>query len=274
MTSYLSILFILCSGAAASNAVTKEHPIGGVISLLQKLMIEAKEEGETEAANYQKFTYWCKRSTMKLKKAIKKENKHIAQYTEQIEGLKKEIETLTFDIDTLATQIEEQETAGSVAAARRQNETELYSKTYKNLDDTIVAVDDAIEVMEVAQVKSQNVAMFLGLKHNTKKASLMGKKWSPPPAEADSDEANAVESELDALDKVSAARAAKWQNNQGKLKSSVTGLVSATKKLQKVAIEKVESKQLPDEFSDINLNPGAKNPFKKKKVKVYTEHEG
>merc|ERR1719420_2499510 len=116
--------------------------------------------------------------------------------------------------------------------------------------------------------------MFLGLKHNTKKASLMGKKWSPPPAEADSDEANAVESELDALDKVSAARAAKWQNNQGKLKSSVTGLVSATKKLQKVAIEKVESKQLPDEFSDINLNPGAKNPFKKKKVKVYTEHEG
>merc|ERR1719420_2494804 len=115
--------------------------------------------------------------------------------------------------------------------------------------------------------------MFLGLKHNTKKASLMGKKWSPPPAEADSDEANAVESELDALDKVSAARAAKWQNNQGKLKSSVTGLVSATKKLQKVAIEKVESKQLPDEFSDINLNPGAKNPFKKKKVKRYSENE-
>merc|ERR1719482_1912559 len=32
--------------------------------------------------------------------------------------------------------------------------------------------------------------------------------------------------------------------------------------------------QLPDEFSDINLNPGAKNPFKKGKVKVYTEHEG
>merc|ERR1719420_1125990 len=116
--------------------------------------------------------------------------------------------------------------------------------------------------------------MFLGLKHNTKKASLMGKKWSPPPAEADSDEANAVESELDALDKVSAARAAKWQNNQGKLKSSVTGLVSATKKLQKVAIEKVESQQLPPGFDNINLNPGAKNPFKKKKVKVYTEHEG
>merc|ERR1719159_539380 len=34
-------------------------------------------------------------------------------------------------------------------------------------------------------------------------------------------------------------------------------------------------KQLPDEFAHINLNPGAKNPFKKKgAVKVYQEHEG
>merc|ERR1719316_525082 len=83
-------------------------------------------------------------------------------------------------------------------------------------------------------------------------------------------EADAVESELDALDKVSDARASKLQTNVAndkKLKSSVTGLVAATKKLQKV-------EQLPDEFAHINLNPGAKNPFKKKKVKVYTEHEG
>merc|ERR1719316_1485050 len=83
-------------------------------------------------------------------------------------------------------------------------------------------------------------------------------------------EADAVESELDALDKVSDARASKLQTNVAndkKLKSSVTGLVAATKKLQKV-------EQLPDEFAHINLNPGAKNPFKKNKVKVYTEHEG
>merc|ERR1719473_2149135 len=39
-------------------------------------------------------------------------------------------------------------------------------------------------------------------------------------------------------------------------------------------MEKKKVEQLPDEFAHINLNPGAKNPFKKKKVKVYTEHEG
>jgi len=268
----MSILFLLCSSqAAASNAVTKDHPIGGVISLLQKLMIEAKEEGETEAANFQKFTYWCKRSTRKLKMAMKKENKNIAEFTDQIGGLKKEIETLTYDIDVLTKQIEEQETMGTVASERRQNETDLYTKTYKNLDDTIVAVDDAIEVMELAQTKT--AGMFLGLKHSIKKAGLKG-TWSPPPVESDTAEEQAVDGELEAINKVSAARASKWQSNDGKLKSSVTGLVAATKKLKKVETEKVEKKQLPEEFAHINLNPGAKNPFKKKKVKVYTEHEG
>jgi len=153
----------------------------------------------------------------------------------------------------------------------------LYTETYVNLDETIVAVDDAIEVMEIAQVKSNKehdaeakgavfLALATGLKHSAKKAALM-RKWSPPPAEAAATESNALDGELAALNKVSAARAAKWQSNDNKLKASVTGLVTATKKLKKVG-------QLPDEFSDINLNPGAKNPFKKNKVKVYTEHEG
>jgi len=205
---------------------------------------------------------------------MKKETKNIAEFTDQIDGLKKEIETLTYDIDVLTKQIEEQETAGTVAAERRQNETDLYDNTYKNLDDTIVAVDDAIEVMEVAQTKSENVKlMFLGLKHNVKKAALKG-KWSPPPVESETAEESAVDGELEAINKVSAARASKWQSNDKKLKSSVTGLVAATKKLQKVETQKVETKQLPEEFAHINLNPGAKNPFKKKKVKVYTEHEG
>jgi len=39
-----AILLLLCSGASAIDAVSKDHPISGVISLLQKLMIEAKEE--------------------------------------------------------------------------------------------------------------------------------------------------------------------------------------------------------------------------------------
>merc|ERR1719428_2293977 len=126
----LSLLVGNCMLSTGSALVTREHPIGGVISLLQKLMIQAKEEGATEASTFQKFEYWCKTSTKKLKKAIKKEKTNIARFTSQIEGLKKEIETLTADIDTLGTQITEQETAGQKATEARTAENELYTKTY------------------------------------------------------------------------------------------------------------------------------------------------
>merc|ERR1719281_1277779 len=180
--------------ASGEGEVSADHPIGGVISLLQKLMIQAKEEGETEAANFQKFQYWCKKSTKKLKRAIKKETRNIARFEDQIDGLKTEISTLTADIETLTTQIEEQETAGSKAAELRQNETDFYTVTYKNLDDTIVAVDDAVEVMEGTEVKQA----FIGLKHSVKKAHLLQAQPKEWPAEGA--ESAALESELGSME--------------------------------------------------------------------------
>merc|ERR1719281_2286107 len=61
-----------------------------------------------------------------------------------------------------------------------------------------------------------------------------------------------------------------------KAQKSATALAVATSDLKKAAIkaekgEKEGDEQLPEQFKNINLNPGAKNPFKKGKVKVYTE---
>merc|ERR1719487_203227 len=58
-----------------------------------------------------------------------------------------------------------------------------------------------------------------------------------------------------------------------KASKSQTALAAATSDLKKAAVqaEKGGDEQLPEEFGHINLNPGAKNPFKKGKVKVYTE---
>jgi len=273
------------------SALKTGHPIAGVIDLLKKLTVQAKEEGQTEASTFQKFSYWCKTSTKKLKKAIGKEKTNIQRLTDQISGLKKEIETLGSDIETLGTQISEQETAGTKATAQRKNESDLYTLTYKNLDDTIVAVDDAVEVMEGAQTES----LFIGLKHIVKKASLMHHKaesllqrrspidgWMPPPEDAEGDEMKSLDAQLNSLNTASQARAKHWKTQSG-LAKSVSALRTSTKELAsskeaaltstkaQVAKEtKVE--QLPDEFAHINLNPGAKNPFKKGKVKVYTDH--
>jgi predicted nucleic acid-binding Zn-ribbon protein len=299
----------------------QEHPIGGVISMLQDLMVEARQEAATEESNFQKFTYWCKTSARKLQRAIDKEKDRIARFTAEIDGLKKEVETLNFDIDTLTNQIEAQESNQVKARTKLRNETYLYDDTTKALLDTMYAIEDAVVVMTKAEeagiaetnlevedldvenaeegnkklAKAQGVAsvdwkdspkMFLGLKHKVKKQSVMGQKWMPPPAEAENDESNAVNRELEAMaavtDSVAAASASKWnQGRKGKLASSVASLVTATKGLRKVALKAMSNKTgklhkaLPKEFQHINLNPGAKNPFKKKgAVKVYHEHEG
>merc|ERR1719217_724089 len=89
-----------------------EHPVEGVISLLQKLTVQAKEEGAQELQTFQKFTHWCKTSTKTLKKAIGKETDAISEYKDEIAGLKKSITTLTEDIEALANEIEEQEAIG------------------------------------------------------------------------------------------------------------------------------------------------------------------
>jgi len=198
-----------------SKVTEKDHPIAGVIQLLKDLSVQAKQEGETEAATYQKYTYWCKKSDRKIRRAIKKEKKGVAGYADTIEGLKGDIETLGEDITALGKQIQEQETAGEKAKEKREGEAAFYKKEYTNLDETIVAVDDAIEVMEETQGGAL-LSLHAGLKHSQKKAAMM----------------------KDTRDLLS------------------------------------RRSHQPDTDALMKLDPGKNNPFKKKKVKVYTEHEG
>merc|ERR1719199_884528 len=94
-------LIVLLALTATPAVSAGEHPIDGVISLLQKLEIQSKEEGAAEAASFQKFTYWCKTSAKTLTKAIATEKKDIASLTDKIEGLKADILALGEDIATL-----------------------------------------------------------------------------------------------------------------------------------------------------------------------------
>merc|ERR1719487_3249325 len=131
-----------------ARAVAAEHPIAGVISLLQKLEIQSKEEGAAEAASFQKFTYWCKTSEKTLSKAIKTEKKDIAALTDKIDGLTADISSLTSDIATLKSDIEEMETAAGKAKTLRGDEKSLYDEEQKNFEDTITAIDEAITAMK------------------------------------------------------------------------------------------------------------------------------
>merc|ERR1719456_1503698 len=154
---------------APQRATAGEHPIAGVISLLQRLEIEAKEEGEAEAASFQKFTYWCKTSEKTLSKAIATEKKDIASLSDKIDGLTADIATLGEDITDLDTNIKTLTTAAEKAKTVRDDEKELYDEEQKNFEDTISAVDEALTALR----DSKAALLQTNAKKEVEKAELM-----------------------------------------------------------------------------------------------------
>jgi len=138
---------------------TATHPIAGVISLLQDLEVQAKEEGAAEAALFQKFTYWCKTSATALNKDIKKEKYNIEELTDKIEGLKTGIQILGTDLAQLEQEITVMNSAAAKAKKVRDDEIALYKQEQENFGDTIGAVDTAIDTMEESE--DETAASFL-----------------------------------------------------------------------------------------------------------------
>jgi hypothetical protein len=198
----------------APQQVAAEHPIAGVISLLQKLKIQSTEEGEAEKASFQKFTYWCKTSSKTLTKAIATEKKNIASLTDKIDGLTADVATLGEDIKALEADISEMETAAEKAKTKRGDEKALYDGEQKNFEDTITAVDEAITILK----DSKGAASFLqttGKSTNTKvaKVQVLAEAMGKPAAKTYTFKSGAIietfksmkaEFEADKLDSTSA----------------------------------------------------------------------
>jgi len=141
------LLVLLAALGVAANA----HPISGVISMLQDLEVQSKEEGAAEAALFQKFTYWCKTSSTELNGLISKEKANIAELTDKIEGLKTDQSVLTEEIAQLTSEIEKMNSAAAKARKVRDDEIALYKSGQDNFDGTVSAVDTAIDTMEESE---------------------------------------------------------------------------------------------------------------------------
>jgi len=144
----LALLAFLAASATA-------HPISGVISMLQDLEVQSKEEGAAEAALFQKFTYWCKTSTKELNGLIAKEKANIEELSDKIVGLKTDIEVLTDEISQLGDEIANMNSAAAKAKKRRDDEIALYNSEQDNFGGTIDAVDIAIDTMKDSEALVQ-----------------------------------------------------------------------------------------------------------------------
>ena len=148
-----TLLFAACPRAAADA-----HPIAGVISMLQDIEVQSKEEGAAEAALFQKFEYWCSTTSKALEKTIAKEKATIAELDDKSAGLTSDIATLGEEIETLTKELETRNAAAAKAKQVREEELELYNEDVKNLKRTTGAVHTAVEVMEDSEALLQKPA--------------------------------------------------------------------------------------------------------------------
>jgi len=148
---------IVLAFVAPPAAATTEHPIAGVISMLQDLEVQAKEEGAAEAALFQKFSYWCKETTKTLTASITKEKSTIAELEDKIAGLKSDISTLAEEIEKLGIEISDSNSAAAKAKKVRKDENELFKSEQDNLDKTIGAVGEAVDAMKGTKLLQRSV---------------------------------------------------------------------------------------------------------------------
>jgi len=140
-------LTVLATVVAGASAV---HPIGKVITLLNKLKDQAIEEGRNEEALFAKFSYYCKTSTSDLKKAIAEEKATIDELDSSIKGFKQEKKALGDQIKELSGEIKDLQSSANNAKSKDVKRHKTYLETKTDLKNTIKSIGDAIGAMDGA----------------------------------------------------------------------------------------------------------------------------
>ena len=153
MKSVVLALFSLCALGQAATFHSKEHPIEGVIHLLEDLQVQAKEEGEKDASTYQKFTYWCSNAQKDITASMNKHKDTLETTNDNIKADKSDIMALEFAIRKLTKEITRREASNARALEKRQEDETEYAEDQTDYEDTIKAFDTAIKAMELTQAQ-------------------------------------------------------------------------------------------------------------------------
>jgi len=150
MFKTLVLLVLAVQASLTATKVHGDHPAVKVMALLQKLQQQVKEEGETEAAAYAKFTYWCAELTKEKEKSIKESKEVISVQESTIEALTEDIAALNAEIASLAEEITKDETAKTEAQSERDTSNGDYVNAKSDYEGTISAIGEAIASLEGA----------------------------------------------------------------------------------------------------------------------------
>merc|ERR1719327_782732 len=129
----------------------KEHPATKVITLLQGLQVQIKEEGQEETHLYGKFTYWCSETIKDKEKSIKEYEETISVATSTIQALTEDIAALESELKALEEELEKDTASQATMQEERDSANGLYMDNKGDLEATIDAVGQAITALEASK---------------------------------------------------------------------------------------------------------------------------
>jgi len=129
----------------------KEHPATKIITLLQGLQVQIKEEGQEETHLYGKFTYWCTETIKDKEKSVKEYEETISVATSSIQALTEDIAALETELEALEKELEKDTASKATMGEERDAANGLYMDNKADLESTIDAVASAITALEASK---------------------------------------------------------------------------------------------------------------------------
>mmetsp|Transcript_12838 Transcript_12838/g.33020 ORF Transcript_12838/g.33020 Transcript_12838/m.33020 type:complete len:741 (-) Transcript_12838:2-2224(-) len=165
---------------AASNA-TKQAAVEKVINLLEDLQSTVMEEGEKEAATYNKFACFCKDTSADKAAAIAKGEDSKTTLTADIGSLAARREELDGMIETAMGEIETAEGEMKVAETERQGQLKLYQTEESDLAGALSALEGAIKALKSSK---PSLVQLQGVAETVKMAASMADALGLSPEKA------------------------------------------------------------------------------------------
>jgi len=144
---------VLISSVVAAARIT-DGPITKVVNLLKEIKAGIAADGSAEQQVYDKFACWCEKTTSRKAQAIESGKEQIQALGTSVLTLKGKAATLASEIAQLGRDIAENEEAQKAATAIREKENASYQTETSELQQTIGALEKAVNVLTGAGTKT------------------------------------------------------------------------------------------------------------------------
>jgi len=171
----LGLLALLVSAAVVADGAivkAKVSPIQKVTELLKGLQAKISKEGQTEAAEYDKYACFCKDEATSRRVAIEKSQKKIVSLNAKKDKVDAEVTDLNGKSSTLASTITGLEGELKTAQTVARDRLRAYEEQDKETVESIAYVAEAIRVMK----RSKKQSSRLGHAHPDPGADQEGKE--------------------------------------------------------------------------------------------------